>query len=329
MTSKPRKSKRPTASDLALALARVVQIQDDAVGLSVSKAANTKAFKSTCGLAIEIGAGTNATLILEERLINRLCDYLGGGIEVPYTKIVGRPMTVTDMVTVEEIGRRACKLPHLAKLNAEVRGVGEYTQPLRTKRYPDVKVFELKRNDGESFGRFAVALRLGEENPLPSISLTETVIDAGTFEVVDAIALWDIARGRIDLVSVELLREWTHQEHPQVIAVLLQLAGAAKAAQVLQHPLFADGLKAEVLLRLARTRYGSPILARAIASHAVAFLNRTGATIHPVGHDYAVDILRAMDSEARDAMMKEVALRDPDWISGVRDGFAAIQRIAS
>lgn len=289
---------RSSEGDLARRFIRAVQGQTNAVGLTISERQNSHPIKPICGLQFEDQFGKHLRLLVDANFLYWLCQWLGGGARAQLSKIEGKPLTVSEMVSVEELGRICCSDEFQGNLELVFSGVGVIPEDRQLDEFANSSVFEVSNHKEASYGTFAIG---SSPASLHSFSVTSTAIDSSTFRITDYSGLWAIAKGRVNDLDLASLNYWVHQEHPQIGAVILQLISPAKVSKVLEHIDAHGPLMQEIVYRMALAQDPSPILARAIATQAVIYLEANGATVLPRADEH----VRAALSHVKPNLQKD------------------------
>jgi hypothetical protein len=248
--------------------------------------------------------------MIDHDLLYWLCDRLGGGARMPRLKIINKKLSVTDLVLVENIGRFSCLDFDHNGSKISFAGVGGFGKMVDFKKFPGLQSFVVSTPNRSNVGCFAIGMQFGKFNSLSSINFNASAIDSSTFQLTEPSGLWDIARGRIASLPLDSLVYWVHQEHPQVGAVILELAGSQRAAEVIQNPNSHELLMREIMLRLFYTQHESTIMAMAIATQAIRYLESIGATILPRCEEYAPEVFANLKAKDRRKMMNALLDRD-------------------
>ena len=305
----------------ALALSFTCAIGGDRQnGISMSTVQARRRFNATCGILLKLYI-RDVIVALDDKLAHSLCDYLGGGMNVPKIKIIDKPVTATDLVLIEQIGRLTCQQRQIAKDRPCLQGVGLLPKGILNVQDLDVHHFSIVEKARGLLGSFATISSAGKEDSLLMFEITETLSDVETFSQIGSETLWDLARVKLDPLDVDDIIKWIHNEHPQIGAIILRLAGVQKSAKILQSSLLFASLRTEIILRIAYSESPSSIILRAIASQA-AFLAYRHVRSEMVGRDYALDVCQAMDSASRSAFLLELAKRDEDLGSEINDAIS-------
>ena len=282
-------------------------------GLSIMEYKTKRDFSPIFGLSLETQFEKNAILLIDHAFLYWCCLHLGGGALIPKLKVTGKGITVTEQILLEEIGRYACESTVNVSADSQLSfsGCGIFPEPWDSRMFPDLSLFSSVTSDGFKFGKFAVGMQFGKLNSLPNFILNFTANDCSTFAVTDSTGLWDIARGRISALSTEWLRYWIHQEHPQVGVVIAELAGAERVAEIFQHKDSDQDLFKEILIRIYYTQNESSLLAKALASQALIYLE-----------DFTHEVFRNLKHPYKGKTLHDIEKRRPDFARILREKMA-------
>ena len=302
---------------LARLFIHAVQDRTNAIGLTISERRNSPPLRLICGLEFETQSGKIIQLLMDADFIHWLCQCLGGGARSQLSKIEGKPLTITEMVMIEELGRACCTKEFQGDMEFAFSGLGKISEVAAVSGFEGARKLEVSSHEGARLGGFAIdTLAAG----LTSLSVTTSVTDSSAFRLTDFSGLWGMAKGRVTDLDFKVLSHWIHQEHPQVGAIILQLAGPTKAANILQHMDSHELLMQEIIYRMALAQDPSSIMAKAIATQAVVYLEESGATVCPRADGYVKAILLEMTREKREAFIKALMQRGSEvapWLSQV------------
>lgn len=303
----PRRDQADTVA-LARRFVRAIQDHTGMVGVSVTELTQLSLPLPVCGLEFELSSRKKAILWIGEELLHWLCDRLGGGAKAASVKVSGKPVSTTEMVLIEELGRAVSRSGLKDGETIEFSALGK---PLGVDDsiFSNLKVFDLSEAEGVRLGSVGFYTSFDNRATLPSAGFTATSTDASTFNLTDHSGLWDIARGRITRLNVDSLCYWVHQEHPQVGAVILQLAGAKVAAQIFEHAEAHEPLLHEIIYRMTVAEVASPFMAKAVATQAAAYLDSAGPALVS-RKEFVIDVLEEVNDDLRSRLLGSLSKRD-------------------